>query len=119
MSQKQETIEDRSRLSMKIEGMHCASCVAKIENALADQDGVIRASVSLLDEKAVVEYEPQVVDRFTLEKAVESTGYRARRPTMSITLDESSSLDWNRIIEKLEPEEGVITARPFKESKRL
>ncbi|MHA1926444.1 MAG: cation transporter, partial [Candidatus Thorarchaeota archaeon] len=63
MSQKQETVEDKSRLSMRIEGMHCASCVAKIEDALIGQDGVIRASVSLLDEKAVVEYEPQSVDR--------------------------------------------------------
>jgi Cu+-exporting ATPase len=120
MSQKAETEEKASRMSMRIEGMHCASCVAKIENALTGQDGVIRASVSLLDEKAVVEYEPQAVDRMTLEKAVESTGYRARRSTMSMTISgTSSALDWKRIIETLDGLDGVITARPFKETNRL
>jgi Cu+-exporting ATPase len=120
MSQKAEIKETASRMSMRIEGMHCASCVAKIEDALTGQDGVIRASVSLLDEKAVVEYEPQAVDRMTLEKAVESTGYRARRPTMSITLNEASSfLDWNIIMKTLEQLEGVITAREFKDTRRI
>ncbi|MFW9912505.1 MAG: heavy metal translocating P-type ATPase [Candidatus Thorarchaeota archaeon] len=120
MSQKAETEEKASRMSMRIEGMHCASCVAKIENALTGQDGVIRASVSLLDEKAVVEYEPQAVDRMTLEKAVESTGYRARRSTMSMTISgTSSTLDWKRIIETLDGLDGVITARAFKETNRL
>jgi Cu+-exporting ATPase len=106
-------------MSMRIEGMHCASCVAKIEDALIAQDGVIRASVSLLDEKAVIEYEPQAVDRMALEKAVESTGYRARRSTMSITLSESSStLDWGRILETLEDVDGVISANAFEDSSR-
>ncbi|MHA2140320.1 MAG: heavy metal translocating P-type ATPase [Candidatus Thorarchaeota archaeon] len=120
MSQKSELDANASRMSMRIEGMHCASCVAKIEDALTDQDGVIRASVSLLDEKAVVEFEPQVVDRIALEKAVESTGYRARRPTMSITISGTSdSLDWDRIIETLDAVDGVITTRPFKDTNRL
>ncbi|MFW9803385.1 MAG: cation transporter, partial [Candidatus Thorarchaeota archaeon] len=120
MAQKAETEARASRMSMRIEGMHCASCVAKIEGALTNQDGVIKASVSLLDEKAVVEYESSVVDRSALEKAVESTGYRARRPTMSITLNEaSSSLDWNRIMETLEQLEGVISARQFMDTRRI
>ncbi|MHA2193200.1 MAG: heavy metal translocating P-type ATPase, partial [Candidatus Thorarchaeota archaeon] len=119
MSQKQE-VEYKSRLSLKIEGMHCASCVAKIEDALTDQDGVIRASVSLLDEKAIVEYDPQAVDRVALEKAVESTGYRARRSTMSITLSQSSSpLNWNVIMETLDSEDGIISVRHFKDTNRI
>ncbi|MFX1481624.1 MAG: heavy metal translocating P-type ATPase [Promethearchaeota archaeon] len=120
MSQKNQPETKALRMSMRIEGMHCASCVAKIEGALAGQDGVIRANVSLLDEKAVVEYEPDSVDRNTLEKAVEDTGYRARRPTMSITLSESESpLDWNKILRTLESIEGVISAHSIEESNRL
>ncbi|MHA2149688.1 MAG: heavy metal translocating P-type ATPase [Candidatus Thorarchaeota archaeon] len=119
MSQKSEPEVTASRISMRIEGMHCASCVAKIEDALTGQDGVIRANVSLLDEKAVVEYEAQAVDRIALEKAVESTGYRARRPTMSLTLSESSStLDWDRILETLTNVDGVITARAYEDTNR-
>jgi Cu+-exporting ATPase len=119
MSQKSEPEITASRMSMRIEGMHCASCVAKIEGALLKQEGVIRANVSLLDEKAVVEYATEAVDRSTLEKAVESTGYRPRRPTMTLTLDESSStLDWDNIITTLEDEDGVISATPFKDTNR-
>ncbi|MFW9799679.1 MAG: heavy metal translocating P-type ATPase [Candidatus Thorarchaeota archaeon] len=119
MSQKSETEVKSSRMSMRIEGMHCASCVAKIEKALTDQDGVIRADVSLLDEKAVIEYEPQAVDRVVLEKAVESTGYRARRSTMSITLsDTSSGYDWNEIVNTIESLDGVISARSFEDTNR-
>ncbi len=120
MSQKSKTEVTASRLSMRIEGMHCASCVTKIEDALIGQDGVIRASVSLLDQKAVVEYDPQAVDRIALEKAIESTGYRSRRSTMSLTLSETSSdLDWNRIPETIEGLEGVISAREFKDTNRV
>ncbi len=118
MSQKTET--KSSRMSMRIEGMHCASCVAKIEDALISQDGVIRASVSLLDEKAVIEYKPESVKRTTLEKAVEATGYRARRPTMSLTISESdSALDWQKVLNTLESVEGVISVRTIEESNRI
>jgi Cu+-exporting ATPase len=120
MSQKSETEASATRMSMRIEGMHCASCVAKIEDALTGQDGVIRANVSLLDEKAIIEYEPETVDRIALEKAVESTGYRARRPTMSLTLSESSSaLDWSRILETIEAIDGVIAARTYEDKNRI
>ena len=120
MSQKSETEATAKRMSMRIEGMHCASCVAKIEDALIGQDGVIRASVSLLDEKAIIEYEPQSVDRIALEKAIGGTGYRARRQTMSLTLSESSSaLDWNRILETIKVLDGVITARAYEDTNRI
>jgi copper ion binding protein len=39
-----------------IEGMHCASCVSRIEKALASVPGVIRANVNLATGQAVVSY---------------------------------------------------------------
>ncbi|MFW9850284.1 MAG: cation transporter, partial [Candidatus Thorarchaeota archaeon] len=119
MSQKSVPKESTSRMSMRIEGMHCASCVAKIEDALLKQDGVIVANVSLLDEKAVIEYEPSAVDRTVLEQAVESTGYRARRSTISMTLrGTTESLDWDEIRNTLETVEGVIHVRTFEDKNR-
>ena len=35
------------RLELAIEGMHCASCVSRIEKALAEVAGVEEASVNL------------------------------------------------------------------------
>ncbi|GAH21010.1 unnamed protein product, partial [marine sediment metagenome] len=37
-------------------GMTCASCVARVEQALSDVPGVISANVNLASEKATVEY---------------------------------------------------------------
>jgi Cu+-exporting ATPase len=111
---------EASRLSLRIEGMHCASCVATIEKTLLSQDGVIKATVSLLDEKAVVEYSASSVDRSKLEKAVDSTGYRVRRATMTLTLSENpSESQWSEILDSMDIISGVISSSTFPESKRL
>ncbi len=116
----QEADRQKTRLSMKIEGMHCASCVASIEKTLLSQDGVIKATVSLLDEKAVVEYNPDYVNRVDLEKAVETTGYRARRSTMTLTISgEPTEVNWFQITDSLNKVHGVISNKTFPESKRL
>ncbi|MHA1929841.1 MAG: heavy metal translocating P-type ATPase [Candidatus Thorarchaeota archaeon] len=108
------------RLSLKIEGMHCASCVASIEKSLLKQEGVINATVSLLDEKAIVEYESDKVDRAGLESAVASTGYRSKRTAMALTLAPTpSSNQWSEIENSLSPLEGIISVKTFIESGKL
>jgi Cu+-exporting ATPase len=65
------------RISLRIRGMHCASCVVNVETALKEVPGVVAASVNLPLEKAVVtvkEGELRVAD---LMKAVEEAGYEA------------------------------------------
>ncbi len=94
---------------MKIEGMHCASCVATIEKALSSQDGVIAATVSLLDEKAVIEIDESTVDRETLEKVVESTGYRPTRLVMRVKLTAVPTQEqWAEVEHRLHDLEGVL-----------
>jgi len=116
----QETSDNKQRMSLRIEGMHCASCVATIEKSLLAKDGVIKASVSLLDEKAVVEYDPDFVNRADLEKAVDTTGYRARRLTMTLTISgEPTEANWSLITESLNVLPGVLSTNAFPESKRL
>jgi Cu+-exporting ATPase len=61
---------------LEIDGMHCASCAARVERGLNKLDGVA-ASVNYLTEQATVHRRPDVsVER--LIGAVESTGYHAR-----------------------------------------
>ncbi|MFX1602863.1 MAG: heavy metal translocating P-type ATPase [Promethearchaeota archaeon] len=118
---KELTIQDeRARMALRIDGMHCASCVATIENSLAGEDGVIKATVSLLDEKAVVEYDPTKVTREQLEKVVDSTGYRAKRLAMTLTVSGSPTQnDFSTMEDKLGKLQGVITVRTFPETQRL
>ncbi len=120
MSQKQEVEVTPSRMSMRIEGMHCASCVSTIEKALLKQDGVIRVAVSLLDEKVVVVYAPEKVDRAVLEKAIESTGYKPIRAKMTLTLTpQPEENQWDMILEQFSQIDGVIGTTPFPERGRL
>jgi Cu+-exporting ATPase len=120
VSKQVESEEGKKRMSLKIEGMHCASCVATIEKSLLNQDGVIRATVSLLDEKAVVEFDSERVNRETLEKAVESSGYRAKRSAMTLSLEPHPTQDqWREITDSLNGMDGIISVREYADSGRL
>ncbi len=58
----------------RVQGMSCASCVARVEKALAGVAGVISASVNLASETAVVEYEEGTAHA-ELRRAVANAGY--------------------------------------------
>ncbi len=62
--------------SFAIEGITCASCVTKIESALRETRGVVKASVNVATEEATVEYLPSVADPAAIKRAVGSAGYR-------------------------------------------
>jgi Cu+-exporting ATPase len=64
-------------ISLKITGMHCASCVARIEGALRQVPGVRMVSVNLATEKALVELDPAEAKVEALLCAVEEAGYGA------------------------------------------
>ena len=65
----------RERLVMPIQGMSCASCVAKVEDAIRGVDGVLQASVNLARERAVIEFAPGVATPEALRDAVRDAGY--------------------------------------------
>ncbi len=66
---REETVE------LQIEGMTCASCVARIEKALLAVPGVKSAAVNLATERAAVAVAGGSVTRQQLEEAVRATGY--------------------------------------------
>ncbi|MEK6548895.1 MAG: heavy metal translocating P-type ATPase [Nitrospirota bacterium] len=67
-------------LTIPIEGMSCASCVAKIEQGLSDVPGVVRASVNLATEKATVEYQSGVATPDMIQEAIRGLGYTPVMP---------------------------------------
>ena len=66
------------RLALAIEGMTCASCVARIERALRRVPGVVSAEVNLATNRASVAYFPPTVAPARLVQAVVEAGYGAR-----------------------------------------
>ena len=61
------------RVMLKVEGMHCASCVRRVEEAMLAVEGVLEASVNLLDASALsVGGDPD-----ELIQAIHQAGYEA------------------------------------------
>ncbi|GAA5512357.1 copper-transporting P-type ATPase [Deinococcus carri] len=60
---------------LSVQGMTCASCVARVERALRKVDGVLDASVNLATERASVRYLPSSVSMGQLKAAVQAAGY--------------------------------------------
>ena len=65
------------RLTLRIDGMTCASCVARVEKALAKVPGVVSAQVNLATETAEIKWAGEV-DTEALRAAVQAAGYEAR-----------------------------------------
>ena len=69
---------DLETVHLGIAGMHCASCVARVERELEGVPGVLDASVSLTGEDARVTCAPSAVQLAQLEEAVSRAGYAAQ-----------------------------------------
>ncbi len=71
------TMDASTRIRLPIEGMTCASCVARVEKALKSVPGVASAEVNLATETATVLLAPGA-DPQALVVAVQRAGYEAR-----------------------------------------
>jgi P-type Cu+ transporter len=86
-------------LSLPIEGMTCASCSNRVERFLRKTDGVLAATVNLATEQANVRFDPLVVGRDELSRAVEAAGYNVREEQASsdtTALDAAAVADADR-----------------------
>ncbi|MBC1482355.1 heavy-metal-associated domain-containing protein [Listeria sp. FSL L7-1509] len=63
------------KLTLKIEGMTCGHCEARVTKALEEVAGVTNVKVSLEEGTATVEFENGKVTEDTLIDAVEEAGY--------------------------------------------
>ena len=72
------TVREEST-ELAIEDMTCASCVGRVEKALAKVPGVLEATVNLATERARVRHLAGVVSTADLEAAIEQAGYKSRR----------------------------------------
>ena len=63
-------------MTLPVEGMTCASCVRRIEKALAKVEGVSSANVNLATEKAHVIFDPAKTGLDQFKAAVERAGYK-------------------------------------------
>ena len=70
-------------IQIGIDGMTCASCVRRVEKAIASAPGVARASVNLATERAEVTFAGKP-DLAPILAAVSAVGYEARADTIEL-----------------------------------
>jgi Cu+-exporting ATPase len=59
-----------------LKGMHCSSCVVRVELALNMTPGVVSARANLGPNAVDIEYQPEKTDFASIRKAIETAGYR-------------------------------------------
>ena len=69
-----------------IEGMSCASCVVRVEKAIAAVPGVASATVNLATERATVTYSEPVPTEAVLQ-AIEKAGYEPKIETRELVVE--------------------------------
>src|SRR3989344_8158363 len=67
--------DKQEKVIIPVRGMHCASCVAKIEKALKKVEGVADADVNFGTEKASVSYNAEKTSPKKLADAIRKAGY--------------------------------------------
>lgn len=70
--------QEHRQVELQVRGMTCASCVNSIERSLISQPGIRGIQVSLLAEKATVQYDPHIIkDEQTIAGWIEDCGFEA------------------------------------------
>ncbi len=78
--------ETLQTLTLPIEGMHCASCVSRVERALEAVPGVTRAHVNLATERADLRLDGSA-DMPALVTAVADSGYEVTVQSLTLAVD--------------------------------
>jgi Cu+-exporting ATPase len=97
--------------TLKISGMHCASCASSVEKALQGLKGVSEANVNIATEKATVKYDPGILNEAALKKTIENTGFGVNLREVSLGLIGMHCATCSLTIEKaLQETDGVVSA---------
>ena len=78
--------KSKHEATVRIKGMHCATCTDTVREALSSLKGVEDARVNLATEKATLSYDPQLVSMNDIEKAVREAGYDVARDEITLTV---------------------------------
>lgn len=80
-----------TKISLPVEGMTCASCVARVEKAVSKVDGIKNVSVNLATEKVSFEMENGHTDLTDIVNTVEEAGYKLDITSINKSIDDKST----------------------------
>ncbi|MDH5690533.1 MAG: heavy metal translocating P-type ATPase, partial [Candidatus Bathyarchaeota archaeon] len=103
--------EKKKRIVLDIGGMSCVTCAQTIEKRLPKLKGIIYATINFAAEKAIIDYDPDVVDQKAIEDAIVEVGYRVIHQTVSLKITGMTCATCAQTIEKaLNKKEGIYRA---------
>jgi len=97
------------KISVPVEGMTCASCVARVEKSISRIDGVQAVNVNLATEKASIIVDRSAANYEEIKKAVEEAGYKIDFSN----LDSNKSTDSTDDENDKEPEYELTIKKEF------
>lgn len=99
----------RKKASIRIEGMHCATCALTIEKSLAALKGVQKAEVSFGSGTAIVEYDPSLANASSIKGAIEEAGYKPVAERIAFYVEDMRCASCIRALEEgLLEKDGVV-----------
>jgi len=77
------------KITMKLLGMHCASCASSIESMTRSLAGVASSNVNFAIEQIAIDYNPQKTSPEIIQKAIANLGYEAFVPDLSANAEDA------------------------------
>jgi Cu+-exporting ATPase len=103
--------EKTQKIVLNIGGMTCINCARAIEKRLIKLNGVTQVTVNLAAEKAIIDYDPAVVDQKAIEDAIIDVGYQVIHEKITLQIGGMSCINCAKSIEKaFSKREGVYSA---------
>jgi Cu+-exporting ATPase len=102
---------EKRRLVLDIGGMHCVTCAQTIEKRLPKLKGVLYATINFAAEKAIIDYDPRLVDQKAIENAISEVGYSVVHQNVMLKIRGMHCAVCAQTIEKaLNQQEGIYKA---------
>lgn len=99
------------KITLSIGGMTCINCARAIEKALKKQAGVTQATVNLAAEKAIIDYNPDLISQKAIEDTITQVGYTVIHEKVALQVAGMTCINCAKTIEKvLQPKEGIYSA---------
>jgi Cu+-exporting ATPase len=104
--------KNNSKITLKIEGMTCASCAQRIEKVLNNSEGVNKSNVNFASEKAHITFDQVKTNKENLTQVIKNTGYevKEKRETISFTIGGMTCASCASTVEKALNKEKSVTS---------
>lgn len=75
------------KINVDVLGMTCAACSTRVEKALNKQEGIKIATVNLLSNKAVIEFDTDKIKEGEIINVIKKTGYEVPLEKRTLTVE--------------------------------